>query len=72
MSDSIVITPLLYSSILIGVYNDRMYLPRGPRRNYFSPALYDLVVSIAKSVMKPATILSSQKSTAGEFVVCLL
>jgi hypothetical protein len=41
-----------------------MYLPRGPCRNSFSAALYDFVVSTANSVMKPATILSSQKSTA--------
>jgi hypothetical protein len=64
MSDSIVITPLLHSSILIEVYSDQMYLPLGPRRNSFSVVMYDFVVSTANSVMKPATILSSEKSTA--------
>jgi hypothetical protein len=55
--------PLLYSNILIEVYNDRMYLPQGPRRNSCSAELYDFVVSTANSVIKPTTILSSQKST---------
>jgi hypothetical protein len=41
-----------------------MYLPLGPRRNSFSIALYEFVVSTANSVIKPAIILSSQKSTA--------
>jgi hypothetical protein len=41
-----------------------MYLPRGPRRNSCSAALYDFIVSTTNSVIKPATILSSQKSTA--------
>jgi hypothetical protein len=41
-----------------------MYLTRGPHRNYFSTSLYDLVVSTANSMMKPTTMLSSQKSTA--------
>jgi hypothetical protein len=64
MYDSIVITPLLYSSILKEVYNDLMYLPRGPRRNSCSIALYDFFVSTANSVIKPRTILSSQKYIA--------
>jgi len=41
-----------------------MYLPRGPCRNSCFVALYDFAMSTANSVMKPATILSSQKSTA--------
>jgi hypothetical protein len=41
-----------------------MYLPRGPRRNYCSAAMYDFAVSTTNFVMKPATILSSQKCTA--------
>jgi hypothetical protein len=41
-----------------------MYLPRGPCINSCSTALYDFTVSTANSVIKPATILSSQKSTA--------
>jgi hypothetical protein len=61
MSDSIVITPLLYSSILIEVYSDWMYLPLGPRRNSFLAALYDFVVSTTNFVIKSTTILSSQK-----------
>ena len=40
-----------------------MYLPRGLRRNSCSATLYDFIVSTANSVMKPTTILSSQKST---------
>jgi len=64
MSDSIVITPLLYNNILIEVYIDWMYLPQGPRRNSFSAALYEFVVSTEKSIIKPTIILSSQKSTA--------
>ena len=46
------------------VYNDLMYLPRGPLKNSCSAALYDFVVSIANSVINPTTMLSNQKSTA--------
>ena len=41
-----------------------MYLPLGPCRNSFSTALYDFSVSTVNSVIKLATILSSQKLTA--------
>jgi hypothetical protein len=56
-------TPLLYNSILIELYSDLMYLPQGLCRNSCSTVLYDFVVSTANSVINPATILSSQKST---------
>ena len=41
-----------------------MYLPRGLHKNSFSATLYNFVVSTANSVIKPATILSSQKYIA--------
>jgi hypothetical protein len=40
-----------------------MYLPLGPRRNCFLATLYEFVVSTTNSMTKPATILSSKKST---------
>jgi hypothetical protein len=41
-----------------------MYLPRGPRIKSFSVALYNFARLAANSVIKPATILSSQNYTA--------
>jgi hypothetical protein len=41
-----------------------MYLPLGPHRKSCSAALYDFVVSTTNSMIKPATILSSQNSNA--------
>jgi succinate-acetate transporter protein len=46
------------------VYNDLMYLPRGPFKNSCSVVLYNFVVSTTNSVINPTTMLSSQKSTA--------
>jgi hypothetical protein len=61
MSDSIVITPFLYSNILMEVYNGLIYLPRGPFKNSYSVALYDFSISTTFFVINPTTMLSSQK-----------
>jgi hypothetical protein len=55
-----------------------MYLPRGPHRNSFSSPLYEFTVLTKNSVIKPTTILSSQKSitwvnllfTCCNFLIC--
>jgi hypothetical protein len=63
LSESIVITCFLYSIILIEVYIDLIYLPRGPHRNDFSIAMYDFTLVTVNSVINLVGIPSSQKST---------
>jgi hypothetical protein len=46
------------------VYSDLIYLPQGPFKNSCSVALYEFFVSVANSVINPATMLCNQKSTA--------